>query len=168
MISEFRILKSAEVLWQWVSLQRLLNTVDVISLKETGLSTVNITRVETINPTLIGRVLIPEFFVDAHQFLQILTLINVNIYKACLKLLHFESNYQVFKSLRKMELDFVLLKILFEEVFHHFVVLVQQYFNIVLLVAILIENVVRFVSRFPSFLLICLCFHQHTVWVLHR
>ena len=125
LVCDLRVLESAEILGQRVALEGLLHTVDVVPLQETGLRTVDVTGVETIYSALVWRVLVSEFLINTDEFLQILTLIDVNINEACLELLHLECSYQILKCLRKVELDFVLLKILFEKVLHHLIVLIE-------------------------------------------
>ena len=62
---------------------------NVVSLQESRLGAVYVTRMEAIYPALIGRVFISKFLIDAHQFFQLVALnIDIDVYEAGLELFH--------------------------------------------------------------------------------
>lgn len=110
---------------------------NVVSLQEPRLGAVYVTGMEAIDPALVGRVLISEFLIDAHELLQLLTLdIDVDVYEAGLELLHLVGLNQIMKVLREMIVDFVLLKILLEEILHHLIILIKEDSDVILLTSV--------------------------------
>jgi len=98
---------------------------------------------EAIDPALEGRVFVPEFLVDGHQPLQVLTLrVDVNIHEAGLELLHFEGLNKVLEVLREVIVDFVLLQILLEEVLHHLIILIEEDPDVVMLAPVMVQELV--------------------------
>ena len=94
---------------------------------------------EAINPALVVRVFISEFLINANQLLQVLALnIDVDVNEASLELLHLIGLNQILKILREMIVDFVLLKVLLEEVLHHLVILIKKDSDVILLTPIMI------------------------------
>lgn len=134
------VLYPPQVLGQVIPLYRLLDTVNVVSLQEPSLRAVYVPRMEAIDPALVGRVFISEFLIDAHQFLQLLTLdIDVDVYEASLELFHLVGLNQIMKVLREMIVDFVLLKVLLEEVLHHLIILIKEDSDVILLTPIVVQ-----------------------------
>ena len=123
---ELLVLDPPQVLRKVVPLDRLLHTVNVVPLQEPRLRAVYVPGMEAIDPALVGWVFISEFLVDAHQLLQLLTLdIDVDVYEASLELFHLVGLNQIVKVLREMIVDFVLLKVLLEEILHHLIILIK-------------------------------------------
>lgn len=113
---------------------------NVVSLQESRLGAVYVTRMEAIYPALIGRVFISKFLIDAHQFFQLVALnIDIDVYEAGLELFHLKGLNQIMKVLREMIVDFVLLKVLLEEILHHLIILIKEDSDIIMLTPIMIQ-----------------------------
>jgi hypothetical protein len=124
-------------------LYRLFHTVNVVSLQEPRLGSVNVTRMEAIYSALVGRLFISEFLIDAHQLLQVLTFyIDVDVYEASFELFHLIGLNQVLEVLREVIVDLVFLKVLLEEVLHHLIILIKEDSDVVLLTSILVQKFV--------------------------
>ena len=95
---------------------------------------------EAIDPALVGWVLISEFLIDAHELLQLLTLdIDVDVYEASLELFHLVGLNKIMEVLREMVVDFVILKVLLEEVLHHLIILIKEDSDVILLTPIVVQ-----------------------------
>lgn len=137
------VLDPPQVLGQVMTLYRLLHTVNVVPLQEPRLRAVYVPGMEAIDPALEGRVFVPEFLVDGHQPLQVLTLrVDVNVHEAGLELLHFEGLNKVLEVLREVIVDFVLLQILLEEVLHHLIILIEEDPDVVMLAPVMVQELV--------------------------
>jgi hypothetical protein len=126
-----------------VPLDRLLHTVNVVPLQETRLRAVYVPGMKAVDPALEGRVFVTEFLVDGHQSLEVLTLrIDVDVHEAGPELLHLEGLNQVLEVLGEVIVDFVLLQVLFEEVLHHLIILIEEDPNVVMLVPVVVQELI--------------------------
>ena len=137
------VLDPPQVFGQVVPLYRLLHTVNVVPLQEPRLRAVNVPGMEAIYPALEGGVFVPEFLVDGHQPLEVLTLrVDVDVHEAGSELLHLEGLNQVLEVLREVIVDFVLLQVLLEEVLHHLIILIEEDPDVVMLAPVMVQELV--------------------------
>ena len=140
---ELLVLDPPQVLGQVVPLDRFLHTVNVVPLQEPRLRAVYVPGMEAVDPALEGWVFVPEFLVDGHQPLEVLTLrIDVDVHEAGFELFHLEGLNKVLEVLREVIVDFVLLQVLFEEVLHHLIILIEEDPNVVMLAPVVVQELI--------------------------